>query len=236
MWVIEDHLRPSGHIMPDHAGDQGAAHLVLAPHDHLHINHVRAWAFPTAHPWLAVEARGRQAIGSVSDASGRRHRPPVAAWCCRAMSPGMRPRSLSAMPCSLAQAPMSALRARLDAVRRPLPLFSASPAGVFDVGGELPAESGGVAGVQVDLVVGAADPGLDRLIRRATLEIVLETTVIVVAIVASMPVMGYLQSTDHLPEPRSSAPAAAPLVRRFGEPTAADVRPYQATTSHSCCS
>jgi hypothetical protein len=107
---------------------------------------------------------------------------------------------------------------RLDAVRRPLPLFSASPAGVFDVGGELSAESGGVAGVQVDLVVGAADPGLDRLIRRATLEIVLETTVILVAIVASMPVMGYLQGTDHLPEPRSSAPAAAPLVRRFGEP------------------
>jgi hypothetical protein len=38
MWVIEDHLRPSGHIMPDHAGDRGAEHLVLAPHDHLHIN------------------------------------------------------------------------------------------------------------------------------------------------------------------------------------------------------
>jgi hypothetical protein len=38
MWVIEDHLRPSGHIMPDHAGDRGAELLVLAPHDHLHIN------------------------------------------------------------------------------------------------------------------------------------------------------------------------------------------------------
>jgi hypothetical protein len=24
MWVIFDHLRPSGHIMPDHAGDRGA--------------------------------------------------------------------------------------------------------------------------------------------------------------------------------------------------------------------
>ena len=43
-WVIEDHLRPSGHIMPDHAGDRGAVLLVLAPHDHLHINHVRACA------------------------------------------------------------------------------------------------------------------------------------------------------------------------------------------------
>jgi len=39
MWVIFDHLRPSGHIMPDHAGDRGAVLPVLAPHDHLHINH-----------------------------------------------------------------------------------------------------------------------------------------------------------------------------------------------------
>jgi hypothetical protein len=41
MRVIEDHLRPSGHIMPDHAGDRGAELLVLAPHDHLHINQIR---------------------------------------------------------------------------------------------------------------------------------------------------------------------------------------------------
>src|SRR5690348_491794 len=27
MWVIFDHLRPSGHIMPDHGRDRGAAHL-----------------------------------------------------------------------------------------------------------------------------------------------------------------------------------------------------------------
>jgi hypothetical protein len=27
MWVIFDHLRPSGHIMPDPVGDRGAAHL-----------------------------------------------------------------------------------------------------------------------------------------------------------------------------------------------------------------
>jgi len=27
MWVTFGHLRPSGHIMPDHGGDRGAAHL-----------------------------------------------------------------------------------------------------------------------------------------------------------------------------------------------------------------
>ena len=32
MWVTFGHLRPSGHIMPDHQGDRGAALLVLAPH------------------------------------------------------------------------------------------------------------------------------------------------------------------------------------------------------------
>jgi hypothetical protein len=41
MWVIFDHLRPSGHIMPDHGGDRGAVLLILAPHDHLHIKHER---------------------------------------------------------------------------------------------------------------------------------------------------------------------------------------------------
>src|ERR1700735_4547307 len=34
MWVTFGHLRPSGHIMPDHGGDRGAVLLVLAPHDH----------------------------------------------------------------------------------------------------------------------------------------------------------------------------------------------------------
>ncbi len=42
MWVIFDHLRPSGHIMPDHGGDRGAAWMVLAPHDHLHIKQIRS--------------------------------------------------------------------------------------------------------------------------------------------------------------------------------------------------
>ena len=42
MWVTFGHLRPSGHIMPDHVGDRGTALLVLAPHDHLHIKQKRA--------------------------------------------------------------------------------------------------------------------------------------------------------------------------------------------------
>src|SRR5690349_17608954 len=42
MWVIFDHLRPPGHIRPDHAGDRGAVFLVLALHDHLHIKHESA--------------------------------------------------------------------------------------------------------------------------------------------------------------------------------------------------
>jgi hypothetical protein len=41
MWVIEDHLRPSGHIMPDHVGDRGAVRQILEPRDHLHINQIR---------------------------------------------------------------------------------------------------------------------------------------------------------------------------------------------------
>src|ERR1039458_5884698 len=41
MWVTFGHLRPSGHIMPDHEGDRGAVLLVSAPHDRLHIKHDR---------------------------------------------------------------------------------------------------------------------------------------------------------------------------------------------------
>jgi hypothetical protein len=105
--------------------------------------------------------------------SGWRHDPPVAAWYCWTMSAGMRPRSLSATPWSLAQARMSALRLRMAAVRpgrcrTQVP----APAGVFDVGGELPAETGGVAGVQIDFGACAVDPEPDGLIRRAALEAV----------------------------------------------------------------
>jgi len=56
----------------------------------------------------------------------------------------------------------------------------------------LSAERRGVGGVQVDLVVGAADPEPDRLIRRTTPRSSSRTTVSFAAIVASMPVMGYL--------------------------------------------
>jgi hypothetical protein len=35
MWMTFGHLRPSGHIIPDHAGARSAVLLVLAPHDHL---------------------------------------------------------------------------------------------------------------------------------------------------------------------------------------------------------
>ncbi len=62
MWVIEDHLRPSGHIMPDHAGDRGAEFWVLEPHDHLHINHERAFA-----PQRGLNKYARRAYHSAVD-------------------------------------------------------------------------------------------------------------------------------------------------------------------------
>lgn len=34
---------PFGHIVPDHVGDRGTVFLILAPRDHLHIAHVRAF-------------------------------------------------------------------------------------------------------------------------------------------------------------------------------------------------
>jgi hypothetical protein len=107
---------------------------------------------------------------------------------------------------------------------------------VFDVGGELPAESSGILCAQVDLVVGAADPEPHCFICRAALEIVFQEDGYLVAIVASMPVMGYLHGIDHLPLPRSTAahrsPPGADSGEPNGEPTLADIRPHQATTSH----
>ena len=50
--VIFDHVRPSGHIMPDHAGDRGGSILIIGPHDHLHIKHV--WT--SANPMVAAGA------------------------------------------------------------------------------------------------------------------------------------------------------------------------------------
>jgi len=69
MWVIFDHLRPPGHIMPDHAGDRGAMFLVLAPHDHLHIKHVRA--FPRK---VAIDIYAKTADCSVVGLKDRRRR------------------------------------------------------------------------------------------------------------------------------------------------------------------
>ena len=84
----------------------------------------------------------------------------------------MRPRPLSAMPWSLAHARMSALRARLAAIR-PSRCRTFVPAlRVVDVGGELPAEGGGICCAQVDLVAGAVDSEPDRLIRWAAVEVV----------------------------------------------------------------
>ena len=138
---------------------------------------------------------GRRGLVRASDASGRRHRPPVVAWYWV-----MRPRSLSAMSWSSPRPGRSALRARLAAVgpgrcRCPLPALGACSI----VRGELLAESAGVLGVQVDLVVGAADPEPHRFLRRATIEIVFEDDGYLRCIVASMPVMGHLHGTDHLP-------------------------------------
>jgi hypothetical protein len=55
MWVTFGHLRPSGHIMPDHGGDRGAALLDLAPHDRLHIKQKRSAS--TAPPGERPRAR-----------------------------------------------------------------------------------------------------------------------------------------------------------------------------------
>jgi hypothetical protein len=108
MWVIEDHLRPSGHIMPDHAGDRGAEHLVLAPHDHLHINHADNGWLPNGH---AIDhCHGRVSgvkIGSGPLRFGLALRPVVAASYCSTTLAGMRPRSLTAMPWSFAYARIS---------------------------------------------------------------------------------------------------------------------------------
>jgi len=59
MWVIFDHLRPSGHIMPDHAGDRGTELLVLVPRDHLHIKQNRTFVgFGTTASASRMSGRG----------------------------------------------------------------------------------------------------------------------------------------------------------------------------------
>jgi len=61
-------------------------------------------------------------------------------------------------------------------------------------------------------------------------------TVIFIAIVAFMLVMGYLHGSDHVQRPGQAPHGGHRSLGRFGEPNAeptpADVRPHQATTSH----
>jgi hypothetical protein len=84
MWVTFGHLRPSGHIMPDHAGDRGAAWMVLAPHDHLHIKQIRAFSRGLqdsgdrgARRWLVVRISGWRLWGRGSGRGRSRGLPPV---------------------------------------------------------------------------------------------------------------------------------------------------------------
>ena len=43
MWVIFDHRRPLGHIMPDMWVIEALCSKIEEPHDHPHINHVSAF-------------------------------------------------------------------------------------------------------------------------------------------------------------------------------------------------
>ena len=76
---------------------------------------------PAARPPAAQSPPGPESAvrGSVraDRDSGLRHAPVVAASYCSTTLAGMRPRSLTAMPCSFAHARMSPLRSRLDGVR-----------------------------------------------------------------------------------------------------------------------
>src|SRR5262249_60552924 len=67
----------------------------------------------------------------------------------------------------------AALTARCG-THRPAALPPSSPAGVLDVGRDLPAEPAGVLLAEVDLVVHAAEPEPQRLIRRAFIKVVLD--------------------------------------------------------------
>jgi hypothetical protein len=64
MWVTFGHLCPSGHIMPDHGCDRGAALLVLAPHDHLHIKQKRTMV---RCPRRVVSTRSRRRVAGAAD-------------------------------------------------------------------------------------------------------------------------------------------------------------------------
>ena len=63
MWVTFGHLRPSGHIMPDHAGDRGAVLLALAPHDPPSSCQVNSAHAPAPNGGLPGRERGRARHG-----------------------------------------------------------------------------------------------------------------------------------------------------------------------------
>ena len=67
----------------------------------------------------------------------------------------------------------AALTARCG-THRPAALSPSSLAGMFNVGRDLPAEPAGVLLAEVDLVVGAAEPEPQRLIRWASIKVVFE--------------------------------------------------------------
>jgi hypothetical protein len=160
---------------------------------------------------------------------------PMAASYCWTTLAGMRP------PAAERDAPVFGpgpdVRAALSAggsSLRPVPLSSARLAGVLDARGELLAESASVDGVQVDLVVGASDPGPHRLICGGRPQDRLRgRRLSSLPSLVSMPVMGYRSPAL----PRSRSTRRSPPLCQFGEPNGepmpAGVRPRQATTSHS---
>jgi hypothetical protein len=79
----------------------------------------------------------------------------------------------------------------------------------------LPTESGGVVCAQVDLVAGAVDPEPHSLIRWAASRSSSKTTVIFVAIVASVPVMGYLHASITCPAAIARTVPVRPLSAGF---------------------
>jgi hypothetical protein len=93
---------------------------------------------------------------------------------------------------------------------RPVPLSFARLAGVFDVEGELLAESTSAGGVQADLVVGASDPEPHRLIRGAASRSSSRTAVIFVAIVGLHAGDGLAARYRSPAMPRSSATRRPP--------------------------
>jgi hypothetical protein len=110
----------------------------------------------------------------------------------------MRPRSLSAMPWSLAHARMSVMRARLGD-GPPRALLRSCALRACSMWGASCRRKAATFCAQVDLVASAVDREPHHLIRWAAVEIVFQDDGYLRCIVASLPVMGYLHGTDHLP-------------------------------------